>query len=83
MKMWICILILTSLIQSAKAQLVVYDPANQATEIADHLEEMVKLIAMVKNQISITGPKKAATRAVPRHCTANKATRMMMVSGNT
>jgi hypothetical protein len=44
---------------------------------------MAPAIAMVMNQTSITGPKKLATRAVPRRCTANKTSRMTMVSGST
>ena len=32
---------------------------------------------------AITGPKKAATRAVPRDCTANSTNRMTTVSGTT
>ena len=39
--------------------------------------------AMATNQTTITGPKKRATRAVPRRCTANNAIRMTIVSGST
>ena len=35
------------------------------------------------NQTTITGPKKVATRAVPRDCTANSKIRMNTVSGMT
>ena len=38
---------------------------------------------MAMNQITMTGAKKLATRAVPRLCPANKASRMAMVSGTT
>ena len=38
---------------------------------------------MATNQNDMIGPKKEATRAVPRHCTANSATRMITVSGTT
>ena len=38
---------------------------------------------MVTNHSVITGPKNAATRAVPRDCTANNASRMITVSGTT
>ena len=44
---------------------------------------MAPAMAMVTNQTSITGPKNAATRAVPRRCTANSAIRMTTVSGST
>ena len=40
-------------------------------------------IAITANQTHITGPKKAATRAVPRDCTANNTVRMIIVSGTT
>ena len=40
-------------------------------------------IAMTANQTHMTGPNNAATRAVPRDCTANSATRMITVSGTT
>src|SRR5262249_39882491 len=39
--------------------------------------------AMATNQITMTGAKKLATRAVPRLCPANKPSRMAMVSGTT
>jgi hypothetical protein len=35
------------------------------------------------NQVTMTGPKKAATFAVPRRCTANSATRIPTVIGST
>jgi len=38
---------------------------------------------MATNQITITGAKKLATRAVPRLCPANKPSRMAMVRGTT
>ena len=38
---------------------------------------------MAANQISVTGPKKAATLAVPRDCTANSTIRITTVSGTT
>ncbi len=38
---------------------------------------------MTANQTHITGPKNAATLAVPRDCTANSTTRMITVSGTT
>ena len=44
---------------------------------------MAPATAMATNQTTITGPKKAATRAVPRRCTANSAIRMTTVSGTT
>ena len=40
-------------------------------------------IAIATNQTTMTGPKKLATRAVPRRCTANSAIRITMVSGTT
>ena len=39
--------------------------------------------AMAMNQMRVIGPKKAATLAVPRDCTANKAKRINTVSGTT
>ena len=36
---------------------------------------------MAMNQSAVIGPKKAATLAVPRDCTANSATRITTVSG--
>jgi len=39
--------------------------------------------AITANQMHITGPKKAATRAVPRDCAANNTARMSTVSGTT
>ena len=39
--------------------------------------------AMTANQISMIGPKKAATLAVPRDCTANSMSRISTVSGTT
>ena len=44
---------------------------------------VIAAIAMTANQMHITGPKKAATRAVPRDCTANSTNRMSTVSGTT
>ena len=38
-------------------------------------------MAMAVNHTSITGPKKAATRAVPRRCTANRPIRIATVTG--
>ena len=38
---------------------------------------------MATNQTTITGPKKLATRAVPRVWTANRPARMTIVSGTT
>ena len=40
-------------------------------------------IAITANQMHMIGPKNAATRAVPRDCTANSASRMTTVSGTT
>ena len=40
-------------------------------------------IAITANQTHMIGPKNAATRAVPRDCTANSASRMITVSGTT
>ena len=39
--------------------------------------------AMQRNQTTMTGPKNAATRAVPRRCTANSPIRIAMVIGTT
>ena len=38
---------------------------------------------MATNQTTITGPKKVATRAVPRLWAANRANKIAMVSGTT
>jgi hypothetical protein len=38
-------------------------------------------MAMAMNHNMVIGPKKAATFAVPRDCTANNATRMTTVRG--
>ncbi len=38
---------------------------------------------MAANQTSVIGPKKAATLAVPRDCTANSAIRITTVIGTT
>ena len=38
---------------------------------------------MAKNQISVIGPKNAATLAVPRDCTENSAIRITTVIGTT
>ena len=43
----------------------------------------IAAIAMTPNQTHMIGPKKAATRAVPRDCTANSATRIITVNGTT
>ena len=43
----------------------------------------IAAIAMTANQMHITGPKKAATCAVPRDCTANSTSKIMTVSGTT
>ena len=40
-------------------------------------------IAIATNQTTMTGPKNAATLAVPRLCAANNAIRMTTVSGTT
>ena len=41
----------------------------------------IAAIAITANQTHIIGPKNAATRAVPRDCTANRPTRMITVNG--
>ena len=38
---------------------------------------------MTMNQTSVIGPKKEATLAVPRDCTANRAKRITTASGTT
>jgi len=43
----------------------------------------IAAIAMTANHTHITGPKKVATRAVPRDWTANSTSRMSTVSGTT
>ena len=40
-------------------------------------------MASTTNHTALTGPKKAATRCVPRDWTANRAMRMTKVSGST
>ena len=39
--------------------------------------------ASAMNQTTVIGPKKVATRAVPRDCTANRANRIITESGTT
>ena len=43
----------------------------------------IAAIAITANQIHMTGPKKAAIRAVPRDCAANNAARISTMSGTT
>ena len=44
---------------------------------------VIDAIAMTANQMHITGPKNAATRAVPRDWAANSTSRISTVSGTT
>ena len=44
---------------------------------------VIAAIAMTPNQIVMIGPKKAATRAVPRDWAANSNSRISTVSGTT
>ncbi len=57
-------------------------------ECQQHAQDFVRYAkgpatAMATNQTSVIGPKKAATFAVPRDCTANNATRITTVIGTT